>query len=112
MKKIILNIFLATLSIHSFCQTNNDTVALKDLIVPSSPAFSLLDITPKVIERPATVKAFAISIVNAANQTNGIPKNLAIEFAPFWSFKHPQMSIFKYNGLTRDLSNHSEVDKI
>lgn len=80
-------------------QTSSDTIPLKDMIVPTSPGFNLLDISPTTVERPATVKQLALNVANTLQQSSGLPQNFAMEFAPFWLFKHPNMSIFKYNGL-------------
>ncbi|HEX5153287.1 MAG TPA: hypothetical protein VFW07_17675 [Parafilimonas sp.] len=99
MKKVISISLLIIIALKTQAQANNDTIPLKDLIVPSTPAFNLLDISPKTVERPATVKALALSVISTTEQNSGIPKNFAFEFAPFWLIKHPNMSFFKYNGI-------------
>ena len=98
MKKIILLIKLSAF-LGSFSNAQNDKVQLKDLKVPVAPAFSILDFSPKTIESPGTIKAFTTNLVTNAALTAGIPKNFAFEFAPFWFFKHPNMSIYQYYGL-------------
>jgi hypothetical protein len=98
MKKILAFIFIAHIFLQSYCQ-NSDTISLKDLIVPSSPAFSLLDVSPKIVERPASFKALAFNIVSTLEGGNTIPKNFAMEFAPYWLIKHAGMTFFKYNGI-------------
>lgn len=93
--------FLLAISATSYCQNREDTVDLKDISIPSSPAFNLLDLTPKTIEKPGTVKSFTTSVVNQINKSGaGIPENFAMEFAPYWMVKHPSMTVFKYYGLT------------
>ncbi|MBN8688073.1 MAG: hypothetical protein J0M10_13695 [Chitinophagales bacterium] len=91
--------FLITLAVSG---QSTVEIEMKDLIVPSSPAFSLLDNNPKTIERPGTIKALALNLVNKAGESGGLPKNLALEFAPFWLFKTPGMNIYKFNGIETD----------
>ena len=100
-------IFLCSLFATSLlnAQTANE-VKLEDIKVPVSPAFSILDFSPKIIENPGTIKAFTFNLASIAGKSGGIPKNFAFEFAPFWFFKHPQMNIYKYFGL-RNIGNDS-----
>src|SRR5678815_2267596 len=67
----------------------------KDLNVPNSPAFTILDFSPKVIDKPGTAKTFTASIVNLVNQGSGIPKNFAMEVAPYWLFPN-KLTVYKY----------------
>ncbi len=99
MKKVILSLlFLPWLSAHG--QNNSDTTSFLDLTPPASPAFNLLDVSPVTVDRPATVRALAVNIANAiGNGSNGFPKNFALQVAPYWLFSHPNMNIYKYNGL-------------
>jgi hypothetical protein len=79
--------------------TGQQEIDLTNLEVPNSPAFMLLDVAPTLIERPSSGKAFAMSILNTVNENNGIPQNYAVEFTPFWYFKHPSLDAFKYWGI-------------
>lgn len=99
MKKIIF-ILLSSLLLITTTTTmaQTDTLSFDGLEIPNSPAFILLDQTPSVIERPASSKAFVLSILNSFQNNNGIPQNYAVEFTPFWFFKHPKMSSLKYAG--------------
>jgi hypothetical protein len=72
---------------------------LKDLAVPSAPAFILLDQAPTSIERPQNAKAFGLSIVNAFLQQKGLPISYAAEFTPFWFTRHPNLTSEKYYGI-------------
>ncbi len=104
MKKIIgFGILLVLLQNSSNAQ--DDKVELKELKVPVSPAFSILDLSPKTIESPGTVKAFTTSLVSNAALAGGLPKSFAFEFAPYWFFKHPNMNIYKYYGLHTSVAN-------
>ncbi|NIJ52341.1 hypothetical protein FHS68_001497 [Dyadobacter arcticus] len=66
--------------------------------IPTSPAFVLMDQAPTIISRPANPKAFAVSILNSVEEANGIPKNYALEFTPFWFLKSKNMTALKYMG--------------
>jgi hypothetical protein len=97
MKKLstILIVFVAN---FAFAQQIDTTLTLKDIEIPTSPGFILLDQAPSSIERPNSPKAFAVSALNAFTESNGLPKNYAVEFTPFWFFKHPNMDVLKYAG--------------
>ncbi|MDD2529422.1 MAG: hypothetical protein RBS33_15345 [Lentimicrobium sp.] len=91
-------IFLLFICQHALAQQEGSIVNLKDMEVPNSPAFMLLDVGSTVIERPGTAKAFALGIVNSVSKSAGLPQNYALEFTPFWFFRHPGMSSLKYHG--------------
>lgn len=94
--KIILAFALCFTS--TFCFAQNDSINLKELELPNSPGFILLDQAPASIERPNTPRAFTLSLFNSFSQSNGIPNNYAVEFTPFWFLKHPNMNALKYAG--------------
>jgi len=64
----------------------DSTVTFDQLQVPSSPAFTILGISPNNIERPKNPTDFAFSLGNATSGFTAIPKDYAVEFAPFWIF--------------------------
>jgi len=102
--KTIANItfpILMALGAGSYAQTLPSTIGLKNLQVPSSPAFILMDVAPTSIEKPATAKAFSASILNSVSENNGIPENYGVEFTPFWFVKHPRFTAYKYYGIDR-----------
>ena len=80
----------------------DSSLKLEDFQLTNAPGFSLLDVSPSSIERPVTTKAFSASVINSLNQSTGIPQNYAVEFTPFWFFKHPKLSALKYYGLSDD----------
>ena len=65
---------------------SQDSVSLDQLQVPSSPAFTILDISPNSIERPKNPTDFALALGNATSGFTTLPKNYAMEIAPFWVF--------------------------
>lgn len=88
-----------------FCLTqisygqNEDSLKLEDLKAPTSPGFSLLDLSPTSVERPTSPKQIGLNLLNFVSSDNALPKNFAIEFAPFWLTKHRGETIFKYLSL-------------
>jgi len=87
----------------AFSQTKTtDTISLKDLETPTSPAFMLLDQTPTTIEHPNSSKAFVASVLNTFNTTTGLPQNYAVDFTPFWFVKHPNLTSLSYMGYNAD----------
>jgi hypothetical protein len=70
------------------CLYSQDSVVdVKQLQTPNSPGFQILDISPSSIGRPTSPKQFALNIFNASNSGSSIPKNYAIEIAPYWFFR-------------------------
>jgi hypothetical protein len=65
---------------------SQDSVSLDQLQVPSSPAFTILDISPSSIERPKNPTDFALALGNATSGFTTLPKNYAMELAPYWVF--------------------------
>lgn len=63
---------------------------------PSSPAFVLLDVAPAAVERPSTPNAFAVSLLSAFKSGDTLPKNYALETAPYWLFSHPDLTYGQY----------------
>ena len=109
MNRVILTLtFLAALQL-TFAQTSSSDVTISSLETPASPAFVLLDVAPSSIQNPTTAKAFGASVIDAVTQSNGIPKNYAVEFTPFWFVQKPhKMTFEKYYGI-RMKSDQTEV---
>jgi hypothetical protein len=71
-------------------------LALDSLITPASPALTLLGASPVAIERPSTPKAVALALASAIRDDQGLPKDLAVEFAPYWLTAHPRLTFSDY----------------
>ncbi len=114
MKKLFINILLVILGITTHSQVLNNSVKLKDLAVPNSPAFIIADITPSLTESPNTPKEFALGIAQSfQNSSSGFPENYTIEFAPYWWFNGSKRSIYELLGLktTKDANGKTQVIK-
>jgi hypothetical protein len=68
---------------------SKDTVTLNDLTPPQSPAFVVLGIEPTVVQRPQSPRALTTALLSLAGDKDGVPKNLALEVAPFWLKSQP-----------------------
>lgn len=71
-------------------------LALDSLITPASPALTLLGASAVAIERPSTPKAVAFTLASAIRDDEGLPKDLAVEFAPYWLTAHPRLTFTDY----------------
>ena len=96
--KLIISLLVISSSV--FAQEN--TVELKDLKTPNSPAFQILDIAPTSIEKPTNPRAFAASLLSLSNNGTSIPKNFAMEFSPFWFGNAKNRSIYNYLNLKKN----------
>jgi hypothetical protein len=76
---------------------DNVPVTLKDLRPPASPAFTLMGIEPQSIERPRTPRVLGASVLQATNDFSTLPRNFALEVAPFWLTGHRNLE-FKPDG--------------
>src|SRR5688572_25436434 len=104
------------LVIHSLAVTGNtaaqtpagNQASIDDLKAPPSPAFVLLGTAPTKVERPQAVRPLVLSAISAVGN-DGLPRNYAVEFAPYWLVT-PEISFDQYYrpGL-RALSQHLSV---
>ncbi len=70
--------------------------SLVTLRTPLSPAFALMGITPVAVERPSTPRAFAASLLSAAQGLSVPPDAWALEVAPYWLRPHPLLGYRDY----------------
>ena len=79
---------------------------------PTSPAFTILGVAPSEIQHPATPRDFALALSNSVQDSDDltVPRNLALEFAPYWWFRHGRLTFDEYqkagfgSNLLRNLS--------
>lgn len=70
---------------------------------PSSPAFTLLGISPTEIDRPNTPKAVAVSLGGFARNGG------AIEVAPYWLWSHETLTLDQYRAGADQLLHNLSV---
>src|SRR6185503_18826205 len=69
-------------------QTKDSLPAFNGIRTPASPAFLLLGIAPTSVERPNTPSDLALSFLNRAAAFTGLPRDVAIEWSPYWLARH------------------------
>src|SRR5438045_2954215 len=80
---------------------SNDSAALSNipefdkLRTPQSPVFEILGIATSTVEKPTTPSAVAISLLSSFVSGNQaiLPKQYALDVAPFWLFSHPRLTL-------------------
>ncbi len=77
-------LLFCSFSQYTLAQKGITDIKLADLNVPVSPGFVLADQAPASIERPATPKAFAVSILN-------LLQGASFEVTPFWLSKNENL---------------------
>jgi hypothetical protein len=108
----VFNFFLLLVVIQTNTAAQDDILSDKyklDFFVPDIPAFKALNIDASDILRPSDVKKFAVMLSPFYNNGKpGIPKNFALEFAP-WKIQSKNWLLSDYykNGLKRLSYNSS-----
>jgi hypothetical protein len=113
MKTFTALITTILLGYYSSGQTVNNSVKLKDLAVPNSPAFTITDITPSLIQTPNTPKSFVLGLAQSFQQsTDGFPQNYSAEFAPYWWLKPHNRNVYAMLGIKTKSDGAGNVTSI
>jgi len=105
MKRIILLLAISIFSNQIISQQSKDSISIKDLLIPNSPALMLLDKAPTSIENPSNTKALIVSLANSIDNDAKLPMNFGLEFSPFWIYRTSNMNIYKYSGIHEEENN-------
>jgi hypothetical protein len=81
MKKLF-TLFLSVVSSCAIAQIDT-TINLDLLRAPASPASNMVGISTNEIQKPTTLKDFAVSLQNATENFSALPANFAVDLAPF-----------------------------
>jgi hypothetical protein len=95
LKRTLLCLFVLSVSSRAAAQ-----LAIDDLAAPTSPAFVLLDVSPAAVERPETPKQFTLNLLGKLTSSDGLPRNYALEVAPYWLVSHPTLTFAEYQNPT------------
>lgn len=81
----------------------------EEVRTPTSPAFTILGITPAQVEHPGTPAAFAVSFLGAFGTSGDEIDNFALETTPYWWGRRPRLTFEAYQArglrsLYQDLS--------
>jgi hypothetical protein len=79
--------------------------------IPASPGFALLGIAPNAVERPGTPTDLALSVLNSTQDLSILPRNYALEFAPYWLCAGSKITYADYagNGIPSNLVQSASV---
>jgi hypothetical protein len=71
---------------------------LGSLNIPDSPAFEVLGVSPSSVARPGSTRELALTFLSSSGaDDSAFPKNLAIEFSPYWWSYHPDLTWDNFN---------------
>ena len=66
--------------------------------VPDTPAFEVLGVSPSSVARPGSVHELVTTLFSSSRENDSsFPKNLAIEFSPYWWSYHPDLTWDQFN---------------
>jgi hypothetical protein len=88
--------------------TKAQDIKLKDLAVPNSPSFILLDAAPSNIEAPANPREFTLGLLKNLDLNNKFLGDFSMEFAPYWWLKPSQRDAYSFMGLTKKRVNGAQ----
>lgn len=99
MKKLYILLPVLLLAVATKAQ-NTTSAILNKLAVPTSPAFSVTDITPTLVQTPTTPKAFALGIAQSVQDGGSLfPDNFSAQFAPVWWIAPNGLNVYNFLGL-------------
>lgn len=108
MKKIVSFFVLIILGNCIYAQQ----LQLDELATPSTPAFTLLGLSPTNVSRPTLSKPFFMSLANGLNGSS-IASDVAVETTPYWWVPRPGLTYKKYYGLEdEDKSSGGFLDQV
>jgi hypothetical protein len=79
--------------------------------IPASPGFTLLGIAPSAVERPGTPTDLAVGVLNSTRDLSILPRNYALELAPWWLLAPGKISYADYagNGIPSNLLQSAAI---
>lgn len=75
--------------------------------VPESPAFAILNVTPKQVIRPTTPRQFGAALLSGADPNGNFQNGFALDANPYMVFRGSELSLEEYQGnnVARILAN-------
>ena len=96
MRRAVLVLATLACALPAAAQAPPATTTPDDLRTPLAPAFALLDVTPTSIDRPQSPRALTLNLFSAFEEGEGLPRNYALDVAPFWLRSHPALTFDDY----------------
>ncbi len=81
-----------------------DALQPTDYDVPVSPAFMLLDVSPTMVDRPVSAKAFTTSVLNSVADGVGFPDDYSLELTPMLLLPSRNADHNRYYGIVKSES--------
>lgn len=76
----------------------------KDFLVPTSPAFSILGISPEEVVRPESPRELGMAILNGTDEKGNLHQGIALDFVPYELIGGANLADYRMNWLDRILS--------
>jgi hypothetical protein len=76
----------------------------KDFLVPTSPAFSVLGISPEEVVRPESPRELGMAILNGTDEKGNFHQGIALDFVPYELIGGAILADYRMNRLDRILS--------
>jgi hypothetical protein len=89
MSKIII-VILTTLVLQVNAQQSTD------MVLPSSPAFSILNYEPSVVMKPTSNKDLGADILNSFDEQGKLLMNIGLDVSPYWLKSRPTLTREQY----------------
>lgn len=107
MRNLVIALLLAY-AVGGFAQN----LEINELTTPSTPAFTILELSPTDISRPTHTKPFLMSLANGLNGKS-IASDISIETTPYWWAPRPGLTYQEYYGLdTSEVSFNKFIERI
>lgn len=83
-----------------------DLTGRADFLVPQSPAFTILGVTPDNVISPTSYRSLALSFLDGVDQEGNVQSGFAVDTKPYFLAKGESISLKDYRGnvITRQLS--------
>lgn len=92
---------LAAIGLSGSLLYAQEEIRPSDYDVPVSPAFMLLDVSPTMVDRPVSSKAFTTSVLNSVSEDIGFPDDYGIEFTPMLLVPSKNVDHNSYYGIVK-----------
>ena len=95
MRYFLLFGFVLITNLAALSQTSPDVLEISELKTPTSPAFTLLGVSPNEISRPKSMNDLELALTNgfSPNGKFSFPKEFAMETNPYWLFRKRPLSV-------------------
>ncbi len=82
----------------------------EDFLIPTSPAFAVLGVTPKEVIRPDTPKALGAALLNGVDSEGNPQSGVAIDVSPVYLFQGRNLRLQEYRkSLSNRLANRLQM---